>query len=154
VKKSQGLRRGIGLLLRLEAARDDILRQGPERVAEHAERVARAKRHGVDRLAAAAALDAIAKTRSYRLDGYRTFHAFAKAELGLAKSSVYRLRAREGGKAEEAAAAVERLGRWLRRRGIEPKSMTGHRHRGAPAVTVTLAAEDVAYLTRRGHRPK
>lgn len=86
----------------------------------------------------------------------------------MGKTRVYELRAHGAGAEEEAAAAVEWLGRWIPKRGVEPKSMRGHRPRrarrhrhtrrrrrrvpDAPAPPAEVTAENTAWQMnpRRG----
>lgn len=142
-------RDGIDLETRLLAARADLLKRADAVTARYAAHLAAAREHRADPIAAGAALDAIAKTRSYRVGGYSSFDAFARAELGFSRITAYRLRTRARGDASQDAAVVA-LERWLRAHGARRPEVTAHRR--AARITVVLDAADVRRLLERSRR--
>ncbi len=138
----------IDLETRLRAAKDDLLSRAAGVTARHEARVAQARAHRLDPVAAGAALEAIAKSRSYRLAGHATFDAFARAELGFTRQTAYRLRVRAASPSRalvEADDAAAELRRWLRALGVRPASVSAHRR--PPRVALVIHADDIARIT-------
>jgi len=147
----------IDLKNRLLGAREAILGRAGGAIERHAARVAAGRRWKTDPRAAAEALEAIAKGKSYRLDGHTTFDAFAKAELGMSRVTASRVRAHaregQGGEGErrtEKAAAA--LAKWLRGIGVRPVGVKPLRR--TSWVTVVLEAGDVERVVGKGRAQK